>query len=272
MPTISKITVQKKQKYRYNIFLKENDKEYYAFSVDEDLLISYHLRKGMELTKGLIDQIQEKDASYKVYTLSIRFLSYRMRSEQELIEYLQKKDIEITYIKEVVQRLKRESLLDDLAFSEAFVRTRIQTTSKGPILVRKELKDKGVEAAIIDRALELYTYDKQFEKTKRLIEKKMTNSSKKSFKQQLNAVKQNILQKGFTLELIHDVLQEIDLGEDAEAEYQAVVYQGQKIQTKYQKKDTGYKLKQKVKAALYRKGFDGESIQRFIDEYMEEDL
>ncbi len=56
----------------------------------------------------------------------------------------------------------------------------------------------------------------------------MTNSSKKSFKQQLNAVKQNILQKGFTLELIHDVLQEIDLGEDAEAEYQAVVYQGQK--------------------------------------------
>ncbi|MGV3466194.1 MAG: recombination regulator RecX, partial [Heyndrickxia sp.] len=46
MPIITKITVQKNLSDRYNIYLDEE----YAFSVDEDVLTRFQLRKGKELS------------------------------------------------------------------------------------------------------------------------------------------------------------------------------------------------------------------------------
>ncbi|SER58392.1 regulatory protein [Gracilibacillus ureilyticus] len=270
MPVISKITVQKKLKHRYNVFLKDKDSDYYAFSVDEDLLISYHLHKGQELTQEQIDQIQEKDASYKVYTLSLKFLSYRMRSEQELINYLQNKDIEITFIDEVINRLKREGLLDDLAFSEALVRTRMETSSKGPLLIKKELLEKGINQLIAEKALRQFPYTKQYEKAEQLIRKKLERPSRKSYKQQVDSAKQSLLQKGYSLGVISEVIQQIKTTSNNEEEYEAIIYQGEKALQKYRKKDSGFQLEHKIRANLFRKGFDSELIQQFIDEFVVE--
>ena len=43
LATITKISIQKKAVDRYNIFLDDN----YAFSVTEDILIKFNLRKGL---------------------------------------------------------------------------------------------------------------------------------------------------------------------------------------------------------------------------------
>src|SRR5699024_729849 len=137
MPEITKITTQQKLKHRYNIFLKENNKDVYSFSVDEDILIEFNLHKGLMLTEETIAQIKEQDVSFKAYTRAIHYLSYRMRSEKELIDYLHTKEVEESYVDEVVTRLKQEGLIDDLAFSESFVRTKAQTSSKGPLLIKK---------------------------------------------------------------------------------------------------------------------------------------
>ncbi|MGP4042554.1 recombination regulator RecX [Gracilibacillus sp. D59] len=270
LPEITKITTQKKSKHRFNIFLKEKEQEYYGFSVNEDILIEYYLRKGLVLTPDMIKQIQEKDESYKAYTLSVKYLSYRMRSEQELIDHLQRKEIDDTYIGEVMDRLKQEGLVDDLAFSEALVRTRLQTSSKGPLMIKKELADKGIQASITEQALSHYTFEKQYEKVEKLARKKLQASSKKSQQQQKDSVKQTLMQKGFTFDVISEVLKEIELERDSDEEYNAIVFQGEKLVTKYQKKESGYALKQKVKAALYRKGFTSELIARFIEENISE--
>ncbi len=270
MPEITKITTQKKSKHRFNIFLKENEQEYYGFSVNEDILIEYYLRKGQILTPEMIEQIQEKDESYKAYTLSVKYLSYRMRSEQELMDHLQRKEVDDTYIGEVITRLKREGLVDDLAFSEALVRTKMQTSTKGPLMIKKELAEKGIQASIMEQALSLYTFEKQFEKVEKLAKKKLQASSKKSHQQQIDSIKQSLMQKGFSFQVISEVLNNIELERDDDEEYHAIVFQGEKLVTKYQKKDSGYALKQKVKAALYRKGFASDLIDRFVNEHMSE--
>ncbi|MGN8646883.1 recombination regulator RecX [Gracilibacillus sp. HCP3S3_G5_2] len=270
LPEISKITTQKKSKHRFNIFLKENEQEYYGFSVNEDILIEYYLRKGLFLTAEMIEQIQEKDESYKAYALSVKYLSYRMRSEQELIDYLQRKEVDDTYIGEVISRLKQEGLVDDLAFSEALVRTRIQTSSKGPLLIKKELTEKGINATIMEQALSLYTFGKQFEKVEKLLQKKLQASSKKSRRQQMDSIKQSLMHKGFTFDVISEVLNNMELEHDHDEEYNAILFQGEKLVTKYQKKNSGYELKQKVKAALFRKGFPADLIERFMEEKLSE--
>ncbi|UOQ48830.1 recombination regulator RecX [Gracilibacillus caseinilyticus] len=270
LPEIAKITTQKKAKDRYNIFLKEHENEYYGFSVNEDLLITFHLHKGQMLTPDMIAQIQEKDSSYKAYTLSVRYLSYRMRSEQEIVDYLIRKEVDEQYIDEVTARLKREGLIDDLVFAEALVRTRMETSTKGPLLVKKELADKGVNADFTAQALLLFSFDKQFKKVEKLIHKKLSASSKKSYQQQLDSAKQTAIQKGFGFDVISEVIGQINSTRDEEEEYNAIVFQGEKLVTKFQKKEAGQGWKLKVKAALFRKGFPADLIERFLDEYAEE--
>ncbi|SFM45257.1 regulatory protein [Gracilibacillus orientalis] len=270
MPEITKITTQKKSKHRFNIFLKENEQEYYGFSVNEDILIQYYLQKGQFLTPETIEQIQEKDESYKAYTLSIKYLSYRMRSEKELIDHLYRKEVDDTYIGEVITRLRREGLVDDLAFSEAFVRTKMETSTKGPLMIKKELAEKGIQASNMEQALSFYTFEKQFDKVEKLAKKKLEAASKKSYRQQIDSVKQSLMQKGFTSNVISEVLNNLEVERDDGEEYNAIVYQGEKLVMKYQKEDNGYALKQKVKAALYRKGFASDLINRFLEEHISE--
>lgn len=270
MPVISKITTQQKRKDRYNIFLKEQDREYYSFSVNEDILITYHLHKGMELTTEVINQIKEQDTAQKAYLLAIKYLSYRIRSEKEVIDYLVGKDIDHEYIEEVVTRLRQEGYLDDLAFSEALVNTRIQTSSKGPVMIKKELLDKGVSLQWIEQTLAAYTFEKQLAKVEKWVQKQLKPNAKKSHQQQINSLKQSLLQKGFTPDVIAVAIEQLAADRDQEAEYNAVIFQGEKLMTKYQKKDTGFTLEQKVKAALYRKGFPTDLIDRFMAEYVEE--
>lgn len=61
MPNITKITTQKKRKDRYNIFVDEK----YAFSVDEEVLLKFQLKKGMELDDLLLAEIQFHDEIQK---------------------------------------------------------------------------------------------------------------------------------------------------------------------------------------------------------------
>ncbi len=50
---ISKIERQKKNPQRYSIFIEEA----YAFGIDEQVLLSFAIRKGMTLTEKLIEEI-----------------------------------------------------------------------------------------------------------------------------------------------------------------------------------------------------------------------
>ncbi|MBM7572462.1 recombination regulator RecX [Aquibacillus albus] len=266
MAKIVRITTQKRNKSRYNVFVDDGKGERYAFSVAEDILVEHQLRKGLELNQATLDLLVEKDSIHRIYTQAIHFLSYRMRSQKELREYLLKKEMDEEDINQIIDRLVKEGLLNDKEFAFAFVRTRINTTSKGPLLIKKELFEKGVSAGIIDEALRVFTYEKQWEKVSKLVSKKQNNSSKKSFNQRIQTLYQNLLQKGFTQDVISDVLSEIKEDKDEDTEWEAAVFQGEKFLRKYEKKASGRELEYKLKAALFRKGFKIEQIDRFIDE------
>ncbi|WP_102028909.1 recombination regulator RecX [Salirhabdus sp. Marseille-P4669] len=267
MAKITRISAQKK-KGRYNIFLDGD----YAFGVDEDILVKFALRKGMELDEAAIKALQEKDITNKFYVMSINLLSYRMRSEKEIADYLKKKEAEPEQINEVIVRLKREGYVNNQDFAYGFVQSRMISSSKGPLLIKKELLEKGVSQEQIENALTLFSHEEQVQKIHKFIEKKLGASSKKSFQQQLINLQTTLMQKGYAPELIKGVLAETkDEYRDEDAEKEAVVHQGLKLLAKYNKKAEGYELKQKIKAALYRKGFQGDWIDSFIEEYVKEE-
>ncbi|WP_101846411.1 recombination regulator RecX [Halobacillus sp. Marseille-P3879] len=270
MAKITRVTTQKKSKNRYNIYLDRGQGEAYGFSVDEDILVKYTLQKGKELEESTIEALIQKDTIHKVYTQTINYLSYRMRSEKEIRDFLAKKETDEEHIEEIVQRLYREKLLDDLEFAKALVRTRMNTASKGPLVLKKELIEKGVDKSVAEEAILEFPFELQVEKAVKLAEKKLRSDRKKSQKQQIQNAQQHLMQKGFNSDVIKEALSQLP-EEESDQEWEAVVFQGDKLLRKYERKAEGFELKQKVKSGLYRKGFSFEEIDRFIDEYITEE-
>ena len=80
MPVITKITQQKKDSERYNIFLDEK----YAFSVHETVLVKFGLTKGMPLKTGPLTKWFMKTKLVKHLIVHFIILGFRMRSEFEV--------------------------------------------------------------------------------------------------------------------------------------------------------------------------------------------
>lgn len=159
MPYITKISAQKNNTERVNIFLDEK----YAFSVDLDVLVQHDLKKGKELDEADIIEIQFGDSVKKGFQQAVDYLSYRMRSVKEVTDYLTKKEIPATAISEIIHKLKHYKYVNDLEFAEAYVSTHRKTNSKGPSVLKKELKLKGIDDDTIEQALSQYPDDLQLE-------------------------------------------------------------------------------------------------------------
>ncbi|CDQ42087.1 recombination regulator RecX [Virgibacillus salexigens] len=269
MKKITRITTQKKRKDRYNIFLNDGAGEEYGFSVDTSILIEYQLRKGLELENATVNELIQKDTMHKSYTLAIHYLSYRMRTKKEIHDYLVQKEVEPDHIPVIINKLTNEKLIDDRQFAEMFIRTRINTSSKGPMVIRRELSDKGVAMSIIDESLHQYSDQAQFEKVQKLVDKKFQQKKKDSFRKQIQNLQASLQQKGFTQDVVQAVLREVNANQNQDEEWEAIIYQGEKLLRKHETKRTGYELKNKVKEGLFRKGFAMDLITRFIEEFID---
>jgi len=269
MTKIARITTQKKNNQRYNIFLKEEEGEKYGFSVDEAILIEYRLRKGLELDESFIQTLKKQDTYYQSYALAIRYLSYRMRTKKEVYDYLKEK-IDEYHIPDIIDRLVKERLLDDGEFAKAFVSTRINTSTKGPQLVKRELIEKGVATILAEEAITQYTFEVEYEKAMKWVQKKLRSSKKDSFQKQRQRIQATLMQKGFTQDVIKEVMEEIKQEKDINQEKKALVHHGKKLLHKHQRKFSGFELRQKVKEGLYRQGFQMDKINEFMEENIKE--
>ncbi|RFU62990.1 recombination regulator RecX [Peribacillus glennii] len=269
MPQITKITTQKKHTDRYNIFIDYGKGEEYAFSVDEEVLLKFQLKKGKDIDDFDLADIQYHDDIQKAFTLALNFLSYRMRSEAEVRAYLKKKEIDGPIVQEAVHKLYQYKYLDDLEFAKAFVRTQMNSGQKGPVTVRMELKEKGIDDKKIEDALPLYTFELQEEHARRLAEKsiaKEKNISERALKQKLE---QTLLRKGFSTDVIVEALLNVNLEKDSDEEWGSLCHQAEKAHRRLQKY-TGFEYEQRMKQALFRKGFSIDSIERYLSEYVDQ--
>ncbi|KMY53097.1 recombinase RecX [Bacillus sp. FJAT-27231] len=265
MKVITKVSLQQKLTDRYNIFINEQ----YAFSVDESVLIQFGLKKGMELTDEQIAAITRQDAMRKGLNMAIHFLSVRMRSEKEVREFLAKKEIEQEAIEEIVHQLYRMSYLDDREFAKAYTNTQVNTSDKGPKLIERELKEKGINDFLIEEALTTFEADLQIEKAGKLAEKYRQKYRKESPVVQKQKMEQSLMRKGYDWGIIQEAIAGSETEEQEEEQWQALMYQAEKAHRRYSK-FSGGEYRQKMKQTLYRKGFPISEIDKAIEKLQEE--
>ena len=148
MPTITRLQVQKHNQERVNVFLDDE----YAFAVALDIAVE--LRKGQELDAADVARLRDADTLAQAYARAVRYLGSRPRSQAEIERYLRDKEYDDGVIAATVERLLAQGYLDDAAFAQYWRENRDRFRPRSAAALRAELRQKGVDRADVDEALD----------------------------------------------------------------------------------------------------------------------
>lgn len=263
---IQVVSVTKEKGPGYTIKLSSGE----SFLISEDLLVRHRLLKGQEISDEMVATIQKEGHQDLGYQMSLNYLSYQLRTEKEMRDYLKEKEINSVDIPPIIAKLKEMQLVNDLTYSESYVRTQMRLSDKGPTVLQQNLLKKGVKIDVIEKALALYTEEKQLEIAGKLAEKTAKKNHSKTFTIKKQKVQQTLMTKGFSSDVAKAIMSELALEKDVDKEADLIMTEGDKFWRKNARYDA-YQRKQKTMQGLMRKGFDYETIKHYLSEKELED-
>jgi regulatory protein len=144
---ITALKVQKKNRDRVSVYLDGR----FAFGLPA--MTAASLRQGQHLSDAEIEALTEQGAAESLYDHALDYLSYRPRSQSEIVSYLQRRGASENQIDAVTGRLKQAGLLDDEAFAQFWIENRERFRPRGLRALHYELRNKGLDGEIIEQAL-----------------------------------------------------------------------------------------------------------------------
>ncbi len=138
----------------------------YRFSLDLSQVVELGIKVGKEYIEKELVELEQESQYGKVYMRALEYSFVRPRSERELKDYLRRKTIARRNnkgelkpgVSEAVTRRVFEALMakgrvDNEAFAKYWVENRRLNKGVSQRHLRAELMQKGVESAVIDRAI-----------------------------------------------------------------------------------------------------------------------
>jgi regulatory protein len=146
---ITKISQQIKRSNRFSVFVDER----YSFSLGENELLKLGLHSGQEISQAELDKFHNESDYGKLFDRTLNLLSFRLRSEWELRDYLNRKKAEPEIIEKIIDRLQHNGYVNDEQFAKRWVENRrlLKPISRRKLIL--ELKQKRVPSDIIDNVL-----------------------------------------------------------------------------------------------------------------------
>ncbi|MFH1406931.1 MAG: regulatory protein RecX [Candidatus Omnitrophota bacterium] len=154
--------------------------------------------------------------SIKAKSYALRLLAIRPRSIKELKDKLALKGYKPQDIEHIIEELTCKNFLNDLEYARVFLRSRISNNPKGVMLLKMELRQRGISDEIINAALsevkesfsEKDAALKLAQARRRFLGKTEKDAAKKRIYDYLN-------RRGFTANTIYEVIKEL-FGKDAQ--------------------------------------------------------
>lgn len=275
---VSRIEVQKKDKSRYSVYLDDS----FWLGVSEGTLIKFNLAKGQTLTPEECQTIRDYEQEESLYLRAIKHLSRALKSSGEVYDYLKAQALKQAdldsleakedflaelepYLGRVIGRLVSQGYLDDALYGRSLVLTEARVGRKGPQLIGRKLQDKGLTASQVAQALEAYETDLLEENIQTLIEKFYKSHRRLPAGQLKRKVQEHLLTKGYSLAMIQPYLEDCQPEADLDHEADLVDQAASKARRQLSRRHEGKALILKIKESLYRKGFDLDLVNQWLD-------
>jgi len=148
----------------------------------------------------------------RYYNLSLRYLSYRPRSDKEVLDYLrekQKKTPNLTdeIVYKIRGKLQEYKFINDSEFTKFWVEQRTKFKNKPIRVIKYELKQKGIDHELIDEVLaNTDSKDLDVKSARKLASKKMDFYRNLDPKKRREKVINHLLRKGFNFDVVKNVV------------------------------------------------------------------
>lgn len=248
--------IKKYKKLKNNVYeleLSDNLK----VKLYDDVIVKYNLLLKKNINDKELKEIINFNDELESYYLALKYISKKLRSEKEVIEYLKKNNYNSVVIEKTINRLKKYNYLNREVYIKSFINDRYNFSYDGPNKIKRKLNELGFS----DDEINPYI-DKDYQiKIKKIIDKKVSNNHKLSN----NMLKQNIsnylINLGYSKDMFIDYLNKININnkEYILKDFDKLI---NRFKNKYNDKELRYVLKNK----LFIKGYSTEEIEEVLDE------
>lgn len=212
MSKITSIEVQKRNKNRVNMYL---DGEYHA-SFQAELVYKYGLEKGLEIDEEKLGAIIKADNFEKAKNKALLSISKTEKSEKKVREKLES-DFDKETIDQVVDFLKKYSLVDDERFAERIVNNDLGFKRVGRNKIKQDLYTKGIQRSDIDKAMENIDEDVELDNAIYLAKKRLKRLKGEEPRKIKNKLYQHLAYKGFGYNTVNTAIRRV-MDEDCDEE------------------------------------------------------
>ena len=258
---MNKITSINKSKF--NIFV----------TFDSGYKLRLPLKSENMLQKDMIVDINElveefsEEMLAQALDLSYRYLSYSMRLENEVKEYLLKKNFPENTVYECLNSLLESGYLNDEAYAIEYMKGRIHA-SYGRKKISFELEKKGLDSDTVQDLMErCFPYDEERECLSEYLDRLNTRYSSLFLREKKDKIINSSLRRGYSYDIISEIIDEHVFEDDGLVNDRNLRL---KIRNRFNREmSRGLDLEQaryKVFPFFYRKGYSNEILESVYEE------
>lgn len=185
---------------QYKIYLSDGT----ILKINSDVIINNNLLYKKEIDNTLLNKILKENDNANIYNKCVKYISVRLRSKKEIIDYLKKLNIDNTA--DIIDKLTKNNLINDEVFTKAFIKDKINFTSYGPYRIRQELNKYNIDNEIIDKYINDIDEEILIGKIDKQINKMIKSNRKYSGNILKSKIYNNLYNNGFDKDMIINIL------------------------------------------------------------------
>lgn len=186
----------------YNVYLSNGE----VLELNGKVITDNELLIKNDIDNELYDKLKRDNTICILVDTSVKYIDRRLRSINELRDYLKNKEEDTIIIEEVIDKLIDYKYLDDDRFTKAFIKDKLNFTNWGDYKIKNELKRLGVNEEIIYNNMTSIGDNIYYERINKIIDKDISTNKKYSGIKLKNKIYNHLLTLGYSKEKVISII------------------------------------------------------------------
>lgn len=225
----------------------------------DDVIVKYELLRVKEIDVERFKEITEYNDKLEAYYKSLKYITKKMRTEKEIVNYLEK-CYEKNVIDETIDKLKKNGYLNREIYLKCYISDQVNLGMVGPNKIRKELVNLGYSEDEFNAMIDEIDEEVWFNKIQKIVNKRINSNHNLGNNKLKEKLVYDLGNLGFYKWMIEEVISHSEFKSNdkiIEKEYN-------KWFTKLSRKYDGNELYYQIKIKLFQKGFNTIEIDELI--------
>lgn len=237
-------------------YLVTTDVDDDAIKLTEDLIVKYRIIKGNSFYQKDWNKIKNSLNEGILFDQVLHYIDFKMRTEKEVIEYLEKKNSNEVVNKKIIKKLKEIKMLDDDRYTRMFIEGELRKNN-GPHLIKYNLMTRGIKEELIDEYLDQIKNDDLYNRAMDVAQKTLRQVIGYPINKQKETIYSKLMRMGYDSNIVTRILNDIKYSEvDLD-----------KLNELYQELLAKKLDKNQIIQKLLAKGYDYNDIKHVINEF-----